>query len=496
MRRPILAGVSIFVISQILPIVVYGQTAQIPQKSLLAIIDFNVEGNLSITTGKAAGEKIFETFLNSENYKPIERKKAEDANKRLPENKTCDQKCAAKLGKEMEVDYVVTGEISQIEAGKCEIKADLIDVAKIEIVRSASKVRSCEVEDILAAAQEAAFDLDGINDKEVGTLSIKSFPAYASVFIDNQYKGNTPIIMKLKPGNHLVLLEKENYKMATIKIEIMAGKTNKINLFLESFNDKTTQQIEPPSSNSIAPPPPNPPQSAPPSLSPPPPPPPPPSPTVAPPSTPYSAMQGPPTHLTTAVSPPSPTVRRPPTPSTPPAPSATAALSAPKAKLPPLIMSASPEPEPEFNTESPPPTAVEPSPPMGAAASPAESRTIFSSIVDSISRIFTNEPEADLKRTLDNPPNPRIDITSTPLGAKVYLVSVWDIKGNAHLLNDPLDFISLKEYRINNTPIKNEPVPLKNYWVIFDYNGKIERRLLKIMEGQRKVDWNVNEDGI
>lgn len=69
--------------------------------------------------------------------------------------------------------------------------------------------------------------------KRTGKLNVISIPSGANVYVDNVYKGQTPItITKLSVGQHVVKLTKAGYNNYITTISITAGKTTKLNVVL------------------------------------------------------------------------------------------------------------------------------------------------------------------------------------------------------------------------------------------------------------------------
>jgi hypothetical protein len=52
------------------------------------------------------------------------------------------------------------------------------------------------------------------------TLTIKSNPAYASVYIDNAYKSTTPLKIQLTPDNYSIRVSKNGYNNFSHKLWI------------------------------------------------------------------------------------------------------------------------------------------------------------------------------------------------------------------------------------------------------------------------------------
>ena len=68
---------------------------------------------------------------------------------------------------------------------------------------------------------------------EKGTLSITSDPSGAKVYVDGEYKGTTPLSIKLKAGTYSVVLKKRGYEEYATDIIIKSNKGNKISATLK-----------------------------------------------------------------------------------------------------------------------------------------------------------------------------------------------------------------------------------------------------------------------
>ena len=68
---------------------------------------------------------------------------------------------------------------------------------------------------------------------EKGTLSITSDPSGAKVYVDGEYKGTTPLSIKLKAGTYSVVLKKRGYEEYATDIIIKSNKENKISATLK-----------------------------------------------------------------------------------------------------------------------------------------------------------------------------------------------------------------------------------------------------------------------
>ncbi len=67
-----------------------------------------------------------------------------------------------------------------------------------------------------------------------GTLYVESTPAGASVYINGEYMGKTPLKLSLKPGNYTVKIEESGYQVVTRHVDLTANATMAVGAVLQS----------------------------------------------------------------------------------------------------------------------------------------------------------------------------------------------------------------------------------------------------------------------
>jgi len=68
-----------------------------------------------------------------------------------------------------------------------------------------------------------------------GTLSISSEPSTAYVYVDNQFKGITPITLaNMDPGTYSIKVEKTGYLTKEVSATVLAGATEQVSVTLQA----------------------------------------------------------------------------------------------------------------------------------------------------------------------------------------------------------------------------------------------------------------------
>jgi hypothetical protein len=74
-----------------------------------------------------------------------------------------------------------------------------------------------------ASVVPAATALPAGTADAIGTVSVATTPDGADVYVDNQFYGNSPATLKLKPGKHTVTVKMSGYKDWTRDVSTDAG---------------------------------------------------------------------------------------------------------------------------------------------------------------------------------------------------------------------------------------------------------------------------------
>jgi hypothetical protein len=74
----------------------------------------------------------------------------------------------------------------------------------------------------------------GSSKQGVETISIRAIPESADVYVDNQYYGSCPAILKLKPGRHAITVKMSGYKDWSREISTEVGSEAQLTASLEN----------------------------------------------------------------------------------------------------------------------------------------------------------------------------------------------------------------------------------------------------------------------
>jgi PEGA domain-containing protein len=96
---------------------------------------------------------------------------------------------------------------------------------------------SKDAEEIKNASETAAA---GTGREAIGTISLKSTPDGADVFVDDQFYGNSPATLKLKPGKHTIRVKMSGYKDWSREVSTEAGTEANLAAALEKLGQSET----------------------------------------------------------------------------------------------------------------------------------------------------------------------------------------------------------------------------------------------------------------
>jgi len=145
---------------------------------------------------------------------------------------------ALKAARELGADYALTGEFLMF-GGRFRIDVQVYDVASGTIHRSG---KAQDKEDKLfdkvdSLSDEIIVDLTGSLPSQKGLMVIQSIPDGATVTIDGEEAGETPLTLKDKPqGSYEVTIELYGYKPRTETVVVREGETAELTVELEPLH--------------------------------------------------------------------------------------------------------------------------------------------------------------------------------------------------------------------------------------------------------------------
>ena len=66
-----------------------------------------------------------------------------------------------------------------------------------------------------------------------GSFMVNTSPSHAKVYLDGEYRGRSPLRLETEPGEHVIAVKLEGYKMVTGKMSVRKGENAKVEMTLE-----------------------------------------------------------------------------------------------------------------------------------------------------------------------------------------------------------------------------------------------------------------------
>ena len=240
MKKTLSIVLTIFLLIQTTPLPVKAETGAEPppKKQYLAVMDFEAGEGVKKDIGRIVGDKVRETILATKKYIIIDRANIEIIMEELKFGQTaiCDQTCAVQVGRALSAHLIITGRVSKLSAESCQVSGQMTDVERTDVVQNASEKCGCGAEETLVAAEAVALALVGIG--KPGTVIIQTTPVPASVYVDGDRKGVTPLNIKLRPGSHKIMVAAKKYEMQERVITVVPETTQSLNFSLKKEKKK------------------------------------------------------------------------------------------------------------------------------------------------------------------------------------------------------------------------------------------------------------------
>jgi len=217
------AGKFIFILA-ISAILAAGAWAQEQKTLRVAILDFTNTGGLTRQETITLGNRLRTMLVKTNAFVVLERGQMSDIldEQGFQQTGCTTTECAVEMGRMLNVQKMISGTIGKL-GSTYTVDLSLIDVETAQIEKSFFRDYKGEIDGLLNNMQVIANQMAEIvyakpqpvqqNPAKIVTFSVDSDPDDATIFINGQEAGKTPLKSKAKEGLTLMIrLEKENYR--------------------------------------------------------------------------------------------------------------------------------------------------------------------------------------------------------------------------------------------------------------------------------------------
>lgn len=217
----------------------------------IAVVDFEARG-IPKHEAEIIADRIRTELVQSGLFKVMERGQMESILKEqgFQQSGVCsDASCLVEVGQLLAVEKIVTGSVGKI-GEMYTLNVKLIDVKTGEILITHNEDVSGKIEDIIlkkAVPRITSKLVQGATmvKLKVGYLNVASKPEGATVRIDTQICGTTPVTKIERPaGETKVVLSLQNYVSQEHTVAIELGKTQELLVTLTPTQEYLTQKRE------------------------------------------------------------------------------------------------------------------------------------------------------------------------------------------------------------------------------------------------------------
>ncbi|MFQ6052301.1 MAG: PEGA domain-containing protein, partial [Candidatus Hydrothermarchaeota archaeon] len=99
------------------------------------------------------------------------------------------------------------------------------------------------IKEITVKSGEEVYEVAVLTPKS-GKIVVSSDPSDASVYLNDNYKGKTPLELSIQPGNYIIKLTKEGYKDYIKEITVKSGEEVYENATLVSTSVTTKKPLD------------------------------------------------------------------------------------------------------------------------------------------------------------------------------------------------------------------------------------------------------------
>jgi len=205
------------------------------EKLRIAILDFANTGGLSKQETITLGNRLRSMLVKTNAFIVLERGQMDDIldEQGFQQTGCTTTECAVEMGRMLNVQKMISGTIGKLGATYT-IDLSLIDVETAQIERSFFRDYKGEIDGLLSLMQMISNQMAEIvyaktvtpeqKEAKIVSLEITSDPGGATIYINDQEVGKTPLKSKARDGMTVnIRLEKENYKPWQRSIVIEEG---------------------------------------------------------------------------------------------------------------------------------------------------------------------------------------------------------------------------------------------------------------------------------
>jgi hypothetical protein len=217
------SGLKMFISGLLTFILISTGLSQKQEKLRIALLDFTNTGGLSKQETTTLGNRLRSMLVKTNAFVVIERGQMDDIlNEQGFQQTGCTTtECAVEMGRMLNVQKMMSGTIGKLGATYT-IDLSLIDVETAQIEKSFFRDYKGEIDGLLSLMQTIANQMAEIvyakaqplekKPAKIVPISIDSDPSGATIFINGNEVGKTPLKSKGKEGLTVTIrMEKENY---------------------------------------------------------------------------------------------------------------------------------------------------------------------------------------------------------------------------------------------------------------------------------------------
>ncbi len=223
------------------------------ERQAVAILELDANG-ITKSEGKALTDRLSNEVFNVGIYEVMERDKVSQIlNEMEFQLSGCtSNECAIEIGKLVGVNKMIAGSISKIGEFYT-VSVRLMDVESGKIEATAIEDIKGSLGDVLTKAMPAiAQQISGVEkseyviEKEFSAINIITKPAAAEIFLNGNYKGVSPLQIKIEPEyKHRLTIKKSGYEEWTDSYLLNTNQKLNLNIALSKITQEKVVYKEP-----------------------------------------------------------------------------------------------------------------------------------------------------------------------------------------------------------------------------------------------------------